>query len=312
MQTLKDVLASLKDQDLEEIACKINVNYRGFENKEEAASEISKVILSNLPLLTKIYSKDTLKYLYKACTEENVKEDLDFNTLLCDGICYAENKKVKVTNDFKEAFVSYYESEECKEKIKVYDEFENLLSGIIKVYGVIDSDSIYEVFTDVKLSKEDEFDDEDEFDHFLYSRDSIGKNYDIIEDNEGNEYFYHNLIDDPEEALDSIKERDEGRTLLGRTDFIRFGKSDIGYATDEKAYDEFSKYILKLTDNDEDKTDDIVNTVMYDIKANNLDDLMLDIMTYVDMDTEDEHEEIKKYLSNLYEKTPTWSGKYLK
>ncbi|MCQ2749337.1 MAG: hypothetical protein MJ246_05075 [Clostridia bacterium] len=316
MESLKDVLASLKEQDLEEIACKVNVNYRSFESKELAASEISNVILNNISLLTKIYSKKTLKHLYSACTEDKVNEDLDFNTLYCDGICYIQKegneKLVKVSPDLKKAFLDFYETDDAKDKIKVYDELEDLISGIVKVYGVIDSDSIYEVFCDVKLSKEDEFDDEDEFDHFLYSRDQFGKNYDIIEDENGNEYYYHNSIDDPEEALDSINEKDEGRTLLGRADYIKFGKSEIGYATDEKAYNEFSKYILKLTDGDEDKTDDIVNTVMYDIKTNNLDDLMLDIMTYVDMDTEDEHEEIKTYLSNLYENTPTWSGKFLK
>ena len=297
MESLKDILTTLKDQDLEEIACKINVNYRSFENKEVAATEISNAILNNMPLLVKIYSKETLKYLHKVCTEENVEEDLDFNTLYCDGICYVtKDKKVKVTSDLKDKFLAYYESDEAKDKIKVYDEFEDLISGIIKVYGVVDSDSIYEVFTDVKLSKEDEFEDEDEFDHFLYSRDKFGKNYDIIEDEEGNEYFYHNSIEDPEEALDSIKEKDEGKSILGRTDYIRFGKSQIGYATDENAYKEFQDYILKLTDKDEDKTDDIVNTVMYDIKVGNLDDLMLDIMTYVDMDSESEHEEIKERL----------------
>lgn len=316
MESLENILVGLDDGDLEEVACKVNVNYRSFDKKEDAAKEIAKTILENISLLTKIYSKSTLKYLNRVCTEDEVEFDLDYNALFCDGICVmakAGSKTIsKVAEDFKKVFVPYYESDEAKDKIKVYDELEDLLSGIIKVYGVIDSDSIYEVFADVKLSKEDEFDDEEEFDHFLYTRDQISKNFDIIEDEEGNEYLYHTSIDDPEEALDSIKEKDEGRNILGRTDYIRFGKSSIGYATDEKAYDEFAKYILKLVEDDENVADDIVNTVMFDIKVGNLDDLMLDIMTYVDMDTEEEHEEIKKYLSNLYESTPTWSGKYLK
>ena len=50
---------------------------------------------------------------------------------------------------------------------------------------------------------------------------------------------------------------------------------------------------------------------MYDIKMGNLDDLMLDIMTYVDIASDEEHEEIKNKLSDLYEKTPTWFGEYL-
>ena len=41
---------------------------------------------------------------------------------------------------------------------------------------------------------------------------------------------------------------------------------------------------------------------MYDIKMGNLDDLMLDIMTYIDIASEDEHGQIKDKISTLYEK----------
>ena len=57
MESLKDILVGLDDADLEEVACKVYVNFRSSEKKEDVAFEIAKTILENISLLTKIIQR---------------------------------------------------------------------------------------------------------------------------------------------------------------------------------------------------------------------------------------------------------------
>ncbi|MCQ2978930.1 MAG: hypothetical protein MJ245_03930 [Clostridia bacterium] len=312
-KNLKDILLDLDDYDFEESSSKLELNFHDIEDKDERTTKYANAILENAKALVKPYGKDTLKYLYDICTNDGVIFDMDYNTLICDGLCYTEKNNgkefIKTTDDFKEAFTKAYNDSDMQNKIDSYDETERVISGIIKTYGAITSDDIYEIFIDVKTSAEDEFNDEDEFDMFLYHRDNIMNHFPIYE-YEDEEYFIIDELQDPDEVIDDIINSDKARRVLSRNDYLTFAVGD-DFVTDEKALKEFKALINNLTNDSDEETEDIVNTVMYDIKMGNLDDLMLDIMTYVDIASDEEHEEIKNKLSDLYEKTPTWFGEYL-
>lgn len=310
---IKDILFDIDDYDLEEASAKMELNYHDIDDKEERVNKFSNDLLSNMSLLIKPYSKDTLSYLYNICTKDKVVFDMDYNTLICDGLCYAEKEDgteiIKTTDDFKDAFIKLINDEETKNKIDMYDETERVIAGIIKTYAAITSDDMYEIFIDVKSSAEDEFNDEEEFDQFIYHRDGIMNNFELYE-YEDEEYFIIEDLEDPDEVINEIVNSDRGRRVLSRNEYLTFAVGN-NFVTDEKALKEFRTLISSLTKDNDKQTDDIVNTVMYDIKMGNLDDLMLDIMTYIDIASEEEHNEIKEKLSNLYEKTPTWLGEYL-
>lgn len=310
---LSEILYDIDDYDFEEASSKMELNYHDIEDKNERVNKFSDDLLSNMSLIIKPYSKDTLKYLFEICTKDNVAFDMDYNALICDGLCYLEKENgseiIKTTDDFKEAFINLMKEESTKDKIDMYDETERVIAGIIKTYAALTSDDIYEIFIDVKKSSEDEFDDEEEFDQFLYHRDGLNNHFEIYE-YEDEEYFIIEELDDPEEVIDEIINSDKTRRILLRDEYLTFAVGS-DFVTDEKALDDFRKLIFTLTKENEKQTEDIINTVMYDIKMGNLDDLMLDIMTYIDIASEDEHGQIKDKISTLYEKTPTWFGEYL-
>lgn len=313
---LSDILEEIDEIDLEEVSCKVGLHFHDIEDKKEIVLRLAKSILENAEILLRPYSKDTLKFLNEICTCENKSKefDMEYNVLVCDGLCFLEKvdgvEMIKVTEDFASSFCEMYSSKENLKKQDMYDEMEKIIIGIIKLYGIINSDEIYNIFLNLKKVDEKEFEDNNEFEHFLFHRDGIIRRYEIFSHHD-EEYFFIEEIENPDEVIHELLESDENYVIYSRDKYIEFSNGN-DFITDEKTLDDFKEYIYQLTNNNERQTLDIVNTVMYDIKIGNLDDLMLDIMTYIDISTNEEHEEIKNKLSNLYERTPNWFGRYFK
>lgn len=311
---LKEILFDIDEYDFEESSAKMQLNYQDLDDKNERAEKYAKELLDNPKRLIKPYGKDTIMFLKSLCESETGKNfDMDYNTLVCDGICYIEKvngvELINTTDDFKKSFLEMMKDESILDLIDSYEKTETVIAGIIKTYAAITAEDLFDIFIDVKVSSEDEFEDEDEFDHFIYHRDEIVNNF-LTYDYDDEEYIIIEDLIDVDEVIDDITNSDKKRRVLSREEYMTFAHGN-NYVTDEKALEDFRELIDKMVDGDKAKTDDIVNTVMYDIKMGNLDDLMLDIMTYVDLDTEGDHENIKDKLSTLYEKTPTWFGEYL-
>lgn len=297
--TLEELLKELSQKDLEEISYKFKVNSLNTH-------EIAEYIITNIENVLLNYNKREIEFLYEILANESneIEADIEMNIFICDGLLGISKKENKdmfyMTEDLIKS-ISNISKEEILNKASEYDELESIIIGIVKTYGIIEIEDIFNIYRSLKLLEISY----DNFEHFIISRTTIFDNVNLFNHHD-EKFLYVDEIDDPDELVHELHHVDESYYIYDAKTYII--NSQKQYICDEEKLQNL-KDVIKTYLTDEYKYTDLIDTIMYDIKIDNYEDLMIDVTTYVEIATNDEHDEIKKVLDDLYNSTIKWITK---
>jgi len=306
-EKLIDLLKELNSYDLIELCSRFELE-DAITEKKDLIKLLEESILNNYNNLAKLYSTKTLEFLKEIVFSQDgiVKADQEFNILVCDGLVGIVKEddvdKFYITNDIKEKLKKAFSEDAFNNIVRKYDEIEHIVSGMVNLYGIISITDMYDIYTEV----EKESLTYDEFEKFIFNRDSLQSTYILFEHGE-EVYLVVEDIEEPDDMLHEILHNENvDYKILKKSEYIEIGSSSRSLCREPI---DFIKEYLEQKKVSEVRCNDLIYTLWYDIKTNHKDELIQDVLTYVEFDTNEEYEKINEGLDKLYKNTPIWTLK---
>lgn len=305
--SLMDVLEKLKKADLDEIRRSLNLKGVSGLKKSDLTLLLKEEIVKGIGLLLTSLDHRQLKFLATMAEKKVLPVELPYNVnFMCFyrymGLVFTatvDGEKSYIMPDEIAAALKEALTEEVYALGRINEEWMTLTQGLLNHYGVLDSNELFEM---VKKYAKNELSNKSIFE-FVISTASIL--YEQFYRTEEGLYACYAVIN-PEEIL---KELESNQNLsyyhFSYKDVAKAGELD--YIEKNLEYKKFFTYLINNYHIDENIADDVVTTVVYDLKnLFNTEEIFADLRQHLQLNRDDLVKSITEHLVQLTSQTRQW------